>query len=158
MYINTSIASSEVNVENTNVSGSDEITDLDSPTTVNSLVLLVRIEHIDGQPIELEILTETSFRELCTHTNPVHIPNAVEILSPYELHLTYEKGMVLGRVAGELMAVESWMDFPILITVVIITGSKVDDIVEARQRHRWIQKEQEQKEIDKLKQSQYDLA
>ena len=55
------------------------------------------------------------------------------------------------------MAVESWMDFPILITVVIITGSKVDNIVEARQRHRQIQKEQEQKEIDKLKQGQYDL-
>ena len=55
------------------------------------------------------------------------------------------------------MAIESWMDFPILIMVVIITRSKVDDIVEARQKHRWIQKEQEQKEIDKLKQDQYDL-
>ena len=94
--------------------------------------------------------------ELCAHTNPVHIPNAVEILSSYELCLTYEKGMVLGRVAGEVLATESWMDFPILITVVIITRSKVDDIVEARQKHRRIKKEQEQKEIDKLKQGQYD--
>ena len=100
---------------------------------MDPLVLLVRIEHIDGRPIESEILMETSFRELCTHTNPVHIPNAVEILSSYELRLTYEKGMVLGRVAGELMAIESWMDFPILIMVVIITGSKVDNIVKARQ-------------------------
>ena len=49
------------------------------------------------------------------------------------------------------------MDFPVLIMVVIITGSKVDNIVEARQKHRQIQKEQEQKEIDKLKQGQYDL-
>ena len=96
VYSNTSMASSEVNVENTNASGSDEITDLDSSTTVNPLVLLVRIEHVDGRPIESEILTETSFRELCVHTNPTHIPNAVEILSPYELHLTYEKGTVLG--------------------------------------------------------------
>ena len=100
---------------------------------------------------------ETSLRELCMHTNPAHILNAVEILSPYELHLTYEKGTVLDQVAGELMAIESWMDFPVLITVVIITGSKVDNIVKARQRHRQIQKEQEQKEIDKLKQGQYDL-
>ena len=151
------MTSSEVNIENTNVSGSDDITDLDSSTTENPMVLLVRIEHVDSRPIESEILTETSFRELCVHTNPIHIPNAVEILSPYELRLTYEKGMVLGRVAGELMAVESWMDFPVLITVVIITGSKVDDTVKARQRHRQIQKEQEQKEIDKLKQGQYDL-
>ena len=48
------------------------------------------------------------------------------------------------------MAVESWMDFPILITVVIITRSKVDDIVEARQKHRWIQIEQEQKVVKQL--------
>ena len=41
--------------------------------------------------------------------------------------------------------------------VVIITRSKVDDIVKARQKYRWIQKEQEQKEIDRLKQGQYDL-
>ena len=102
--------------------------------------------------------SEASFRELCTHTNPVHIPNAVEILSRYELCLTYEKGTILGQVAGELMAIESWMDFPILIMLVIITRSKVDDnIVKARQKHRQIQKEEEQKEIDKLKQGQYDL-
>ena len=91
------------------------------------------------------------------HTNPVHIPNAVEILSPYEICLTYEKGVVLGRVAGELMAIELWMDFPILITVVIITRSKVNEINEARQKHRQIQKEWKQKETDKLLQGQYDL-
>ena len=91
------------------------------------------------------------------HTNPVHIPNAVEIFSPYELCLTYKKGVVLGQVADELMAIESWMEFPILVTVVIITRSKVNEIVEARQKHRQIQKEWKQKEIDKLLQGQYDL-
>ena len=71
--------------------------------------------------------------------------------------MTYEKGVELGRVAGELMAIESSMDFPIFIMVVIITRSKVDDIIEARQKHRQIQREQEWKEIDKLMQGQYDL-
>ena len=42
------MASREVNVENTNVSGSDEITELDSLAAVGPLVLLVRIEHVDG--------------------------------------------------------------------------------------------------------------
>ena len=50
-------------------------------------------------------------------------------------------GVVLVRVAGELMAIESWMDFPILVTIVIMTRSKVDEIVEARQKHRQIQRE-----------------
>ena len=48
-------------------------------------------------------------------------------------------------------------EFSILIMVVIITRSKVDDIVETRQKHRQIQREREQKEIDKLMQGQYDL-
>ena len=71
--------------------------------------------------------------------------------------MTYERGMELGQVAGELMAIESWMDFPILIMVVIITRSKVHDNVEARQKYRQIQREREQKEIDKLMHGQYDL-
>ena len=78
------------------MSGSDEILDSDPIVTSNSLVLLVRIEHVNGQPIEPQILTETSFRELCTFTNPAHTPNAIEILSPHELCLTYEQGVVLG--------------------------------------------------------------
>ena len=138
MYIFTSIASREVNIENTNVSGSDEIRDLDSSVTMNPLVLLVRTEHVDGQPIKSEVVMETSFKDLCVHTNPVHILGAVEILSPHELCLTYKKGVELGRIAGELMAIETWMDFLVLIMVVIITRSKVDDIVKARQKHRQI--------------------
>ena len=99
---------------------------------MNPLVLLVWIEHVDGRPIELEVLMETSFWELCVHTNPAHAPNAVEILSPHKLCLTYGKGVLLGWVATELMAIESWMDFPIIVTVVIIARSKVDKIIEAR--------------------------
>ena len=48
LYIITSIASNEVNVENTNVSGSDEVLDLNFPVSVNPLALLVQIEHMDG--------------------------------------------------------------------------------------------------------------
>ena len=96
MYIITSMVSNEVDVENTNVSGSDEISDLNSPVSMSPLVLLVQIEHVYGQPIESEILTEASFRELCMHTTPVHTLNAVEILSPHELCLTFEKGVELG--------------------------------------------------------------
>ena len=101
------MASNEVKAKNSNVSGSDEILHSDSVVTLNSMVLLVRVEHVDSQPIEPGIFTETYFRELCVHTNPVHIPHAVEILSPHEVCLTYPQGIILGHVAGELMAVES---------------------------------------------------
>ena len=121
------------------------------------MVLLVRVEHVDGRPIKPEIPREVAFKELCTYTNPSHTPHAAEIRSLHEICLTYKQGVTLGHVAGELMATESWMDFPILVTVVIIKRSKVDAIVEARQKHRQIQKEKEQIEMAKLKQGQYDL-
>ena len=129
---NISMASNEVNVENSNVSGSKDI-NTDANVTLNPMVLLVRVELVNGRPIEPEILAEAAFKELCTYTNPSHTPHAVEILSPYEICLTYKQGVILGHVPGELMAIEYWMDFPILITVVIIKRPKVDAIVEARQ-------------------------
>ena len=65
----------EVNVENSNVSGSEDI-NTDTNPMLNSLVLLVRVEHVDGRPMEPEILTEAAFKELCTYTNPAHKPYA----------------------------------------------------------------------------------
>ena len=53
--------------------------------------------------------------------------------------------------------IESWGDLPILITVVIIKRSKVDAIVEARQKYRREQKDGESKDFEKLRQGQYDL-
>ena len=108
-------ASNKVNMENSNASGSK-----DTNVTLNSMFLLVRVEHVDGRPIELEVLMEVTFKDLCTHINPSHTPHVVEILSPHERCLTYEQGITLGHVAGELMAIKSWMDFSVLITVVII--------------------------------------
>ena len=153
------MASREVSRENSNMSGSDKTPNqsLDHETQINHMVLLFQIEHVDGRPIEPEVLTEATFRDLCISTNPLHKPQAVEVLSLHEICFTYKQGIILGHVAGELMVIESWMDFPILITVVIIKRSKVDVIVEARQQHRQVQKEKEQEELAKLKQGQYDL-
>ena len=131
---NISMVSNEVNAENSNASWSDN-TYANTDVMLNPMVLLVRVEHIDGRPIEPEILTEAAFKNFCTYTNSAHTPHAVEILSPHEICLTYKQGITLGHVAGELMAIESWMDFPILVTVVIIKRSKVDIIVEATQKH-----------------------
>ena len=128
------MASNKVNAENSNASGSED-TYTNTNVVLNPMVLLVRVEHVDGGPTELEILTEAAFKELCTYTNPSHTPHAVEILSLHEICLTYKQRIILGHVAGELMAIESWMDFPILVTVVIIKRSKVDTIVKARQKH-----------------------
>ena len=152
------MASNEITGENSNASGGDDhFSEVDETVPINPMVLLVRIEHVDGRPIEPEILTETTFHELCLYANSSYEPYAVEILSPHEIYITYRQGVSLGQVAGELMAIESWRDFPILITVVIIKRSKVDSIVEVRQKYRQEQKDCELKELEKLKRGQYDL-
>ena len=136
-----SMVSNEITGENSNASGGDDhFSEVDETVPINPMVLLVRIEHVDGRPIEPEILTESTFCELCLYANSSYEPYAVEILSPQEICITYQQGVSLGQVAGELMAIESWRDFPILITV-IIKRSKVDSIVEVRQKYRQEQKD-----------------
>ena len=103
------------------------------------------------------MLTESTFRELCQCINSSYEPYTVEILSPHKICITNRHGVSLGQVAGELMAIESWGDLPILVTVVIIKRSKVDATVEARQKYRKGQKDRELKDLEKLKQGQYDL-
>ena len=104
-----------------------------------------------------DVLTESTFRELCQCINSSYEPYAIEILSPHKICITYRYGVSLGQVAGELMVIESWGDLPILVTVVIIKRSKVDAIVEARQKYRKEQKDRELKDLEMLKQGQYDL-
>ena len=156
--IRISMASNETTAENSNTRGDENAnSETFESVQVNNMVLLVQIEHVNGRPMGPEILTEAAFKELCQYTNSSHEPYAVETLSPHEICIPYKQGVPLGQVAGELMAIESWMDFPILITVVILTRSKVDAIVNVRQKHRQAQTDKELEELAKLKQGQCDL-
>ena len=69
--------------------------------------------------MEPEILTTDAFCDLCIQTNPEHESHVVKILSPYKICVSYREGIVLDHVAGELMAVESRMDFSVLFTIVL---------------------------------------
>ena len=152
------MALNDVTGENSNVSGGDDnFSETNKTVQNNSMVLLVRIEHVDGRPVGPEVLTEFTFRELCQCINSSYKPYAIEILSPHKICITYRQGVSLGQVAGELMVIESWGDLPILVTMVIIRRSKVDAIVEARQKYRKESKDRELKDLEKLKQGRYDL-
>ena len=141
---------------NTNPQGNDETPDLNE-VSINEMVLLVQIKHVDGRPMKPEILTTNTFPDLCIQTNPEHESHVVKILSPYKICASYREGIVLDQVAGELMAVESWMDFPVLITVVIIKQTKVNEIVIARCKSRKEAQGCAREELGQLKQGQHDL-
>ena len=128
------MASNDANLK-TKPQGNDETPD-SNEVSINEMVLLVRIEHVNRRPMEPEILTTNIFCDLCIQTNHEHEPHVVKILSPYEICVSYREGIVLGHVAGELMAVESLMDFSVLITVVINKQMKVNEIMVARCKSR----------------------
>ena len=50
-------------MENSNASWSDD-TYADTNDMLNLMVLLVRVKHVYGRPIELEILTEDAFKDI----------------------------------------------------------------------------------------------
>ena len=141
------MASNDVTGENSNASWGDD--NVNETVQINSMVLLVPIEHVDGRPVGPDVLTESTFRELCQCIHSSCEPYAVEILSPHKICITYRHGVSLGQVAGESMVIESWGDLPILVTVVIIKRSKVDAIVEARQKYRKGQRDKELEDMGK---------
>ena len=104
------MASNEVTGENSNASWADDnFSEANETVQNNPMVLLVQIEHVDGRPMGPEVLTESTFRELCQYTNSSYEPCAVEILSPHEICITYRHGISLGLVAGELMAIDLFL-------------------------------------------------
>ena len=151
------MVSNDVIGENNNASGGDDNFSKASETVrIISMVLLVQIEHVDGRPVGPDMLTQSMLRGLCQCIHSSYEPYVIEILSPHEICVTYRHGVSLGQVAGELTAIESWGDLPILVTVVI-KRSKVDAIVKARQKYRKEQKDRDLKDLEMLKQGQYDL-
>ena len=102
------MASNGVIGENSNASrGDDNFSEASKTVWINSMVLLVRIEHVDGRPVGPDMLTESMFRELCQCIHSSYEPYAIEILSLHKICVTYRHGVSLGQVAGELMAIES---------------------------------------------------
>ena len=76
------MSSNEVNIKNSNMSENDEILSSNSVVTLNSMVLLVRIKHIDSRPIEPEVFIETSgsFVHILTqHIHPMHLKYLVHM-------------------------------------------------------------------------------
>ena len=117
-------------------SSSTDYESIHSSPELHKLVLLMRICHYEGEPIDLEFFTQNNIRELCISTKGHYDPFNVEIMSEYEACLTFKREVTLGMVAGELMSIEDWMGVPVVITVLILGRNKIGAILEARERHR----------------------
>ena len=103
---------------------------------LHKLVLLMRISNYEGQAVEPELFTQSKIQELCLSSRGHCDPYEIEILSDHEACLIFKKDVTLGLAVGDLMSVEDWMGVPIVITVIILGRSKIQAILDARERHR----------------------
>ena len=102
---------------------------------LNLIVLLLRVETLDGSPLPNKFLTIPNCRNLSIECGEVE-PYQVELLSAYEACLTFTEDVVVTDLVIKLMAVETWISVPAVITTVVLNREKVDQIVLVREQGR----------------------
>ena len=102
---------------------------------LNPLVLLLHVETLDGSPLPEKFFTIPNCCDLSIKCGEEE-PYKVELLSTYEACLTYKENVIIADLAIKLMAVETWIGLPIVITAVILNRDKVDQIILVREQGR----------------------
>ena len=113
---------------------------------LNPLVLLLRVETLDGSSLPEKFLTVSNCHDLSIECGEEE-PYKVELLSTYEACLTYKEDVVIVELAIKLMAVETWIALPVVITAVIPSKDTVDKIIQVWEQSR---KDKEMKANDRL--------
>ena len=119
---------------NATVASPMEFHSLEEPM-LNPLVLLWCIETLDGSPVPEKFLTIPYCCDLSIECREEEMYK-VELLSTYEACLTYKENVIITDLASKLMAVETWIGLPIVITAVILNRDKVDQIILVREQGR----------------------
>ena len=102
---------------------------------LNPVVLLLRVETLDGNPLPERFLTVPNCHDLSIECGEEE-PCQVELLSMYEACLTFKENAIISDLVIKLMAVKTWIGVPVVITAVILSRDKVDQIVLVREKGR----------------------
>ena len=57
----------------------------------------------------------------------------MELLSPYEVSISYREGVVIAVVAGRLMNAAIWNEIPLVVSCTLVPRERMDAIVKARE-------------------------
>ena len=113
---------------------------------LNPLILLLHVEMLDRSSLPEKFLTVSNCHDLSIECGEEE-PYKVELLNAYEACFTYKEDVVIVELAIKLMAVETWITLPVVITAVILSKDKVDKIIQAWEQSR---KDKEMKANDRL--------
>ena len=101
----------------------------------NPLVLLIRLEKIDGEPLPESLLTPRHLNMFCLQYAGER-PSNLEFLNRYEVCMTFPESTVISVIAGRLMNVGLWHDMNIVVGCTIVPRDRVELIVTARESVR----------------------
>ena len=104
VIMDTVISSVQREIEDGHGSSS-EFESISSSPKLHKLVLLMRVCTYKGGAVDPKLFTRSNIRELCSGCKGHYDPYNIEIMSNHEVCLTFKKEVILGLVAGDLMAV-----------------------------------------------------
>ena len=128
--------------------GNDEVTSIEVPPS--TLVLLVRIERMDGTSIPETLMVSRQMNAFCVQYSGEE-PYHMEFLNRYEVCFQFKEGTPISVIAGRLMNASVWQDQTIVVSCTIVPHNRVDSIVRAREgvRGAWLENGERSQESDR---------
>ena len=92
----------------------------------------MRIQKVNGDPLPESLMNPQQLNVFCVQyvgEQPYH----VELLSPYEVSISYSEGVVIAVVAGRLMNAAIWDEIPLVVSCTLVPRERMSAIVKARE-------------------------
>ena len=101
-----------------------------SDAPISTIKVLMRIEKVNGDPLPESLMNPQQLNIFCVQyvgEQPYH----VELLSPYEVSVSYREGVVIAVVAGRLMNAAIWNEIPLVVSCTLVPRERMSAIVKA---------------------------
>ena len=126
------MASKEIEEESALERVAQDETEYDSVSDapISTIKVLMRIEKVNGDPLPESLMNPQQLNVFCVQyvgEQPYH----VELLSPYEVSISYREGVMIAVVAGRLMNAAIWNEIPLVVSCTLVSRERMDAIVKA---------------------------
>ena len=101
-----------------------------SDAPISTIKVLMRIEKVNGDPLSESLMDPQHLNIFCVQyvgEQPYH----VELLSPYEVSVSYREGVMITVVAGRLMNAAVWNEIPLVVSCILVPRERMSAIVKA---------------------------
>ena len=101
-----------------------------SDAPLSMIKVFMRIEKVNGDPLPESLMNPQQLNIFCVQYAGEQ-PYYVELLSPYEVSISYREGVVIAVVAGRLMNAAIWNEIPLVVSCTLVLRKRMSAIVKA---------------------------